>query len=96
MYNFVNYLRTIATVLITNSHYSNIWPIDDLAAGGLLGNILFFAVSGFCLFNIKENFLKWYLRRIGKIYPVMIVFTLLAVLMGYYPLSNAKDAVRGI
>ena len=94
MYNFVNYLRTIATILITNSHYSNIWPIDDLAAGGLLGNILFFAASGFCLFNIKDNFLKWYLRHIGKIYPVMTVFTLFAVLMGYYPLSNAKDAVR--
>lgn len=58
MYSFIHYLRTIATVLITNSHYSHIWPIADLAAGGLIGNILFFAVSGFCLFNIKENFGK--------------------------------------
>ena len=94
MYYFVNYLRTIATILITNSHYSNIWPIADLAAGGLLGNILFFATSGFCLFNIKENFGKWYLKRIVKIYPVMIVFTLLAVLIGDYSLSSGKDAVR--
>ena len=66
MYYFINYLRTIATVLITNSHYSNIWPISDLAAGGLLGNILFIAASGFCLLNIKENFGKWYLKRIAK------------------------------
>ncbi len=37
MYSFINYLRAIATLLITNSHYGQIWPIDDLAAGGLLG-----------------------------------------------------------
>ena len=94
MYYFINYLRTIATVLITNSHYSNIWPIADLAAGGLLGNILFFAASGFCLFNVKENFGKWYLKRILKIYPVMIAFTLLAVAIGDYSLASGKDAVR--
>ena len=94
MYYFINYLRTIATILITNSHYSNIWPISDLAAGGLLGNILFFAASGFCLLNIKENFGKWYLKRIAKIYPVMIGFTLLAVLIGDYSLVGWKDALR--
>lgn len=87
-------MRTIATVLITNSHYSNIWPISDLAAGGLLGNILFFAASGFCLLNIKENFEKWYLKRIAKIYPVMLAFTLLAVLIGDYSLVSWKDALR--
>lgn len=94
MYYFINYLRTIATVLITNSHYSNIWPISDLAAGGLLGNILFFAASGFCLLNIKENFGKWYLKRIAKIWPVMIGFTLLTVLIGDYSLASWKDALR--
>ena len=94
MYYFINYLRTIATVLITNSHYSNIWPISDLAAGGLLGNILFFAASGFCLLSIKENFGRWYLKRIAKIYPVMIAFTLLAVLIGDYSLVTWKEAFR--
>lgn len=94
MYYFINYLRTIATVLITNSHYSNIWPISDLAAGGLLGNILFFAASGFCLLNIKENFGKWYWKRIAKIWPVMIGFTLLTVLIGDYSLASWKDVVR--
>lgn len=94
MYYFINYLRTIATVLITNSHYSNIWPISALAAGGLLGNILFFAASGFCLLNIKESFGKWYLKRIVKIWPVMLGFTLLTVLIGDYPLASWKDAFR--
>ena len=94
MFYFINYLRTIATILITNSHYSNIWPVADLALGCLLGNILFFATSGFCLFNIKENFGKWYLKRIVKIYPVMILFTALTVLIGDYSLASAKDVVR--
>ena len=93
MYYFINYLRTIATVLITNSHYQNIWPISDLAAGGLLGNILFFAASGFCLLNVKENFGKWYLKRIVKIYPVMLGFTLLSVLIGDYSLASWIDAL---
>ena len=94
MYYFINYLRTIATVLITNSHYSNIWPISAMATGGLLGNILFFAASGFCLCNVKENFGKWYLKRFLRIYPVMAIFTLLTVLSGFYPLASWGDAVR--
>lgn len=94
MYYFINFIRAIATVLITNSHYGQIWPIDDLAAGGLLGNILFFAASGFCLYNVKENFGKWYLKRIAKIYPVMAAFTLITVLIGDYTLASLNDAVR--
>ncbi len=94
MYFFINFLRVLATILITNSHYSEIWPIDDLAAGGLLGNILFFASSGFCLFNVKENFGKWYLKRIVKIYPVTVIFTLLTVLIGDYSLNSVNDAVQ--
>ena len=91
---FINYLRVIATLLITNSHYGKIWPIDDLAAGGLLGNILFFAASGFCLFNLKETFGKWYLKRIIKIYPIMVIFTLLTVFIGDYSLNGVMDAIR--
>lgn len=91
---FVNYLRAIAAILITNSHYGEIWPISSLAAGGLLGNVLFFAISGFCLFNIKENFGKWYLKRFLRIYPVVIVFTLITVVIGFYPLKNFLDAIR--
>ena len=94
MYYFIHYLRALATLLITNSHYGQIWPIDDLAAGGMLGNILFFAASGFCLFNIKGNFGRWYLKRMVRIYPVMIVFTLLTVLLGQYPLATPVDALH--
>lgn len=98
MYYFINYLRAIATVLITNSHYAEIWPIADMAAGGLLGNILFFAASGFCLFNVKENFPKWYLKRILRIYPVMIFFTMLTVVIrdGAFPKQADFFAVFAI
>ena len=91
---FIDCLRAIATILITNSHYSEIWPISALAIGGLLGNVLFFAVSGFCLFNIKENFGKWYLKRILRIYPVVIVFTSITVMLGFHSLTSFSDAVK--
>ena len=93
MFNFVNYLRVIATVLITNSHFSNIWPISAMAAGGLLGNILFFAVSGFCLYAIKDKFLKWISKRVLRIYPAFIFVTLITVLLGFYKIQSFKDVV---
>lgn len=94
MVEFINYLRVIATILITNSHYAGVWPISAMAAGGLLGNIIFFAASGFCLFKIKERFDKWYFKRILKIYPVMLIFSLIMGLVGLYPLNSGMDAVR--
>ena len=94
MFAFVNYLRAIATVLITNSHYGTVWPSSALAVGGLLGNVLFFAVSGFCLFKIKENFPKWYGKRILKILPVMIIFTLFTILIGVYKPTTGADWIR--
>ena len=42
---FVDLLRALATALITNSHYGSVYPISILANGGLLGNIIFFAIS---------------------------------------------------
>ena len=57
MYYFINCLRALAATLITNAHYTNVYPISIIANGGLLGDILFFAVSGFCLYNIKLKFI---------------------------------------
>ena len=65
---FVNILKAIATLLITNSHYEVVYPIKILATGGLLGNSIFFLVSGFCLSNIKENFFLWFRKRIIRIW----------------------------
>ena len=91
---FINYIRVLATILITNSHYSLVWPSSSMAFGGLLGNILFFAASGFCLYKIKENFPKWFAKMFFRIYPAMIVFTLVAVAFNKYDLCNVDDFVR--
>lgn len=92
MIEFINFLKLIATVLITNSHFGDIWPVSAMASGGLLGNVIFLAVSGFLLFNLKENFPKWFLKRFSRIYPAMAVFTLFAVAIGQYSLTSISKA----
>lgn len=84
MYIFINLLKVIATILITNAHYESIYPVSIIANGGLLGDVIFFAVSGFCLTNIKENFGKWYSKRIIRIYPTVFIVTLIYIICGYY------------
>lgn len=92
MIAFINYLKLVATVLITNSHFGHIWPVRALASGGLVGNVIFFAVSGFLLYNIKLGFTKWFTKRFFRIYPVMAAFTLFTVALGIYPLDSFQDA----
>ena len=94
MFNFIYLLKLLATALITNSHYSAIWPVSALATGGLLGNVIFFAVSGFCLCRIKDGFVKWYGKRFLRIYPVMALFTLLTVVIGKYSITNLNGFIE--
>lgn len=90
MFEFINYLKLMATLLITNSHFGDIWPVSAMASGGLLGNIIFFAVSGYLLFDIKENFPKWFGKRFMRVYPAMAVFTLFAVAVGQYSMNSLE------
>lgn len=90
---FVTFLRAIAACLITNSHYTGIYPTDLIANGGLLGNVIFFAVSGYCLYNIKYGlkpieFAKWYGKRIYRVYPPVITITAFYMAIGMY---NMRD-----
>ena len=71
-------LRVIATCLITNTHYNNVYPSEKFAVGGLLGDVLFFAVSGFCYSNgINKSFGDWYSKRWKRIYPSVVIMALL-------------------
>ena len=79
---FIDFLRALAMALITNSHYTGVYPTDLIANGGLLGDVIFFAVSGFCLANIKLPFHKWYFKRIIRIYPIIWIITLFYYLIG--------------
>ena len=82
-------LRFIATCLITNSHYDNVYPTHVIAVGGLLGNVLFFVVSGFGLARpTKQGFLLWYAKRIIRIYPTIIFGVAFYLLVGYQGIEN--------
>ena len=66
MFQFVYWLRALAAILITNSHYADIWPASAMAFGGHYGNCIYFFLSGFCLYNIGKSFPKWYAKRIVR------------------------------
>lgn len=38
---FIEFLRALAACLITNAHYTGIYPTDLIANGGLLGDVIF-------------------------------------------------------
>ncbi len=81
---FITVLRALAACLITNAHYTGIYPTDLIANGGLIGDILFFAVSGYCLYNLKFSFPRWYGKRLWRIYlPVWIATAVFLIVGGY-------------
>lgn len=88
MIYFVTVLRALAAMIITNSHYTGVYPTDLIANGGLLGDVIFFAVSGFCLYNPKQRFLPWYGKRILRIYPQVWILTGLYCLLTVYTFSD--------
>lgn len=52
---FIIVLRALSALIITNSHYNNIYPLEIIANGGLLGDVLFFAISGFAFPSPDKN-----------------------------------------
>ncbi len=84
MIAFITWLRCLAALLITNAHYTGIYPVDIIANGGLIGDILFFAVSGYCLTNIRTGFFRWYGKRISRIIPAVILITVVYFVLGQY------------
>ena len=60
MFEFVIYLKALATILITNSHFDTIYPISQLSMGGSIGNSIFFGYLGFVFRILKaEGQLSW-------------------------------------
>lgn len=84
MFQFVYWLKAFAAILITNSHYADIWPVSRLAMGGHLGNCLYFFVSGFCLYSIRNSFPGWYAKRIVRIYPALWIAAAINLLVGFW------------
>ena len=88
---FIVVLRALAACLITNSHYTDIYPTDIIANGGLIGDVLFFAVSGFCLFNVKKSFPRWYGKRLIRVYTPVLLITALYLFLGFYTFSEEQN-----
>lgn len=89
---FITVLRALAACLITNSHYTGVYPSDFLANGGLLGDVIFFAVSGWCLYNVKASFPRWYGKRVVRCYVPVILITAVYMILGFYSF-DAHSAV---
>lgn len=94
MFQFVYYLKAIAALLITNSHYADIWPISSLALGGHIGNCIYFFLSGFCLYRIKEPFPKWYVKRLIRIYPALWIVNAVDLLVGRTKVSSFMAVIH--
>lgn len=91
---FVDLLRCVATTLITNSHYNEIWPVAAMATGGALGNTLFFAISGFCLSSEKNySFFGWFKKRLLRIYPAVWIVTLIEFVFHNPSIHSAGDII---
>ena len=88
MMSFISFLRAIAACLITNSHYTDIYPLEMIANGGLLGDVIFFAVSGYCLYHIKLGFCAWYSKRLLRCYMPVILCTIVYIFCGTYKLGE--------
>lgn len=91
---FITLLRAFAAIIITNAHYTGIYPSDLIANGGLLGDVIFFSVSGFCLASPRIPFKQWYPKRLWRIYAVVWISTLAYVFLGAWAVNDAVDAVK--
>ena len=88
---FIVLIRALAAIVITNSHYTGVYPSDLIANGGLLGDVLFFAVSGFCLASTKGSFRKWYLRRFIRVYVPMWMIRVVYIILGAFVVTGWQD-----
>lgn len=72
-------LRFFAITLIFNSHLAQYYPISHMAFGGMLGNSIFFLVSGLGLSlsakRQSRGFFSWIYRRAKRIYPALFIVT---------------------
>ena len=58
----------------------------DIAPTGT--DIIFFAVSGYCLTNVKKSFPSWYGKRVLRCYTPVVIMTAIYMILGFYSLSD--------
>lgn len=83
----IDFLKFIAFLFITNSHFTPLYKDVNTAFAtlGVHGNALFFFISGFTLALNKNkthnNFLHWYKCRLSRIWPTLIMLAILTNIM---------------
>lgn len=90
MLEFINIMRILGTILITNSHYERVWSVGALATGGTLGNVLFFFVAGYCLSQKKWG-VKYFASKFIKLYTPIFLVQFVCMVIGIYSFSNIKE-----
>lgn len=90
---FITVLRALAACIITNSHYVGVYPTDLIANGGLFGDVIFFAVSGFCLTNVRNSFPKWYGKRLVRVFPAVIIISAIYLFLGIHEFQPSLQNV---
>lgn len=76
-------VRAVAILLVTNSHFDQLYPDPRLGTGGALGNALFFALSGYgltCSARIHlPAFFNWLKHRLLRIYLSVWIVALITL-----------------
>lgn len=93
-FHFIVVLRFIAMLLITNSHYDKVWPISAFATGGSLGNVLFFAITGFCISYKNEKFINWIKKKVKRIYPQTIIVSIIMFIIIDNKIYSIVDIIK--
>ena len=92
-YDFIPFLKTLAVLLVVNSHLDAYYPISAMATGGALGNALFFILSGFCLSKPQGTFWTWYKYRFLKVYPQTVLMSVAMYLIYTLGANHLQSAV---
>lgn len=83
----------LATLLIVNSHLEAFYPRSWMAADGLLGNDLFFLLSGLRMAGsrgLNQGFMAFLKSRVLRIYPVVWIAALTVWIMAGYPATLSQ------
>lgn len=92
MIQFIVVLRALACLLITNSHMEKVYPIKAFANGGLLGDVIFFAISGYLLYSTKKTaFGAWYIKRLRRVYLSTWLTVGAFAIVGFYGHLSGKS-----
>ena len=90
-------LMAIACLLISNSHLEGLYPRSWMAADGLLGNSIFFLLAGLGVTMSQSRrpygLIRFYSRRILRIYPSLIFVVLVGWALGLTPRVNDASEV---